>query len=269
MLIDASHPEETRVVVVDHSRVEELDFESQAKRQLRGNVYLARVTRVEPSLQAAFVEFGGNRHGFLAFSEIHPDYYQIPFEDRQKLIEEEEEVLEDEDDDADNEAAGKTVAAADFDDDDEDDDYDPLPAAATTFRTAENRKVKDLDDPTASASKNFKAAEAEFEEDQARKKAREERRKAANAKKPAKIEAESDDDDDDDDDDSDDDEKEIAQEKKKMDRKRKQRSSRRRYKIQEVIKRGQIMLVQAVKEERGNKGAAGRRFGQTLASGPL
>ena len=256
MLIDASHPEETRVVVVDHSRVEELDFESQAKRQLRGNVYLARVTRVEPSLQAAFVEFGGNRHGFLAFSEIHPDYYQIPFEDRQKLIEEEEEVLEDEDDDADNEAAGKTVAAADFDDDDEDDDYDPLPAAATTFRTAENRKVKDLDDPTASASKNFKAAEAEFEEDQARKKAREERRKAANAKKPAKIEAESDDDDDDDDDDSDDDEKEIAQEKKKMDRKRKQRSSRRRYKIQEVIKRGQIMLVQAVKEERGNKGAA-------------
>jgi len=78
MLIDASHPEETRVVVVNGTRVEELDFESRNKRQIRGNVYLARVTRVEPSLQAAFVEYGGNRHGFLAFSEIHPDYYQIP-----------------------------------------------------------------------------------------------------------------------------------------------------------------------------------------------
>ncbi len=255
MLIDASHPEETRVVVVDHSRVEELDFESQAKRQLRGNVYLARVTRVEPSLQAAFVEFGGNRHGFLAFSEIHPDYYQIPFEDRQKLIEEEEEVLEDDDDD--DEEASAAVADADIDDDDDEDDFDPLTPAATTFRTAENRKVKDLDDPTAMASKNFKAAEKEFEEAEARAKAKAERIKAANKKKPAKINADDiDDDDDDDDDDSDDEEKEIAQEKKKMDRKRQQRSSRRRYKIQEVIKRGQIMLVQAVKEERGNKGAA-------------
>ena len=96
MLIDASHPEETRVVVVDGTRVVELDYESENKRQLRGNVYLARVTRVEPSLQAAFVEFGGNRHGFLAFSEIHPDYYQIPHEDRQALIEAEvAESLED------------------------------------------------------------------------------------------------------------------------------------------------------------------------------
>jgi len=90
MLIDASHPEETRVVVVNGTRVEELDFESRNKRQIRGNVYLARVTRVEPSLQAAFVEYGGNRHGFLAFSEIHPDYYQIPYEDRAKLLEDEE-----------------------------------------------------------------------------------------------------------------------------------------------------------------------------------
>jgi len=90
MLIDASHPEETRVVVADGTRIEELDFESSAKRQLRGNVYLARVTRVEPSLQAAFVEYGGNRHGFLAFSEIHPDYYQIPYEDRMALLEAEE-----------------------------------------------------------------------------------------------------------------------------------------------------------------------------------
>ncbi|MCB1456680.1 MAG: ribonuclease E/G, partial [Nitratireductor sp.] len=89
MLIDASHPEETRVAVVRGNRVEEFDFESQAKKQLRGNIYLAKVTRVEPSLQAAFVDYGGNRHGFLAFSEIHPDYYQIPMADRQALLEEE------------------------------------------------------------------------------------------------------------------------------------------------------------------------------------
>lgn len=90
MLIDATHPEETRVVVVRGSRVEEFDFESAQRKQLRGNIYLAKVTRVEPSLQAAFVEYGGNRHGFLAFSEIHPDYYQIPVADRQALIEEDE-----------------------------------------------------------------------------------------------------------------------------------------------------------------------------------
>ena len=90
MLIDAAHPEETRVVVLRGNRVEEFDFESAQRRQLRGNIYLAKVTRVEPSLQAAFVDYGGNRHGFLAFSEIHPDYYQIPVADRQALIEEEE-----------------------------------------------------------------------------------------------------------------------------------------------------------------------------------
>src|SRR5258705_10346778 len=87
MLIDASHPEETRVVVVRGNRIEEFDFESQDKKQLKGNIYLARVTRVEPSLQAAFVEYGGHRHRFLAFSEIHPDYYQIPVADRIALLE--------------------------------------------------------------------------------------------------------------------------------------------------------------------------------------
>src|SRR6201988_455501 len=90
MLIDATHPEETRVVVLRGHRVEEFDFESANRKQLRGNIYLAKVTRVEPSLQAAFVDYGGNRHGFLAFSEIHPDYYQIPVADRQALIDEEE-----------------------------------------------------------------------------------------------------------------------------------------------------------------------------------
>src|SRR5580698_4129484 len=90
MLIDASHPEETRVVVLDGQKVEEFDFEAASKRPLKGNIYLAKVTRVEPSLQAAFVEYGGNRQGFLAFSEIHPDYYQIPVADRMALLAEQE-----------------------------------------------------------------------------------------------------------------------------------------------------------------------------------
>ena len=99
MLIDATHPEETRVVVLRGNRVEEFDFESANRKQLRGNIYLAKVTRVEPSLQAAFVDYGGNRHGFLAFSEIHPDYYQIPVADRQALIEEDARAQRDDDDD--------------------------------------------------------------------------------------------------------------------------------------------------------------------------
>ena len=94
MLIDATHAEETRVVVVDGNKVEEFDFESENKRQLAGNIYLAKVTRVEPSLQAAFVDYGGNRHGFLAFSEIHPDYYQIPVADREALLAEEMELAQ-------------------------------------------------------------------------------------------------------------------------------------------------------------------------------
>ena len=91
MLIDARHREETRVAVVKGNRIEEFDFESAERKQLKGNIYLAKVTRVEPSLQAAFVDYGGNRHGFLAFSEIHPDYYQIPKEDREALLAEEAE----------------------------------------------------------------------------------------------------------------------------------------------------------------------------------
>src|SRR6185369_5345815 len=86
MLMDATHPEETRVVVLDGTRLDEFDVESSTKKQIKGNIYLAKVVRVEPSLQAAFVEYGGNRHGFLAFSEIHPDYYQIPVADRERLL---------------------------------------------------------------------------------------------------------------------------------------------------------------------------------------
>ena len=104
MLIDATHPEETRVVVLRGNRVEEFDFESANRKQLRGNIYLAKVTRVEPSLQAAFVDYGGNRHGFLAFGEIPPDYYQIPVADRQALIDEEERAARAAEVEADNRA---------------------------------------------------------------------------------------------------------------------------------------------------------------------
>ena len=110
MLIDATHPEETRVVVLRGNRVEEFDFESANRKQLRGNIYLAKVTRVEPSLQAAFVDYGGNRHGFLAFSEIHPDYYQIPVADRQALIDEEEREARAADAEADHRAGTSFIA---------------------------------------------------------------------------------------------------------------------------------------------------------------
>ncbi|MEM7643402.1 MAG: ribonuclease E/G, partial [Pseudomonadota bacterium] len=122
MLIDASHPEETRVVVADGTKVEEFDFESLNKRQLAGNIYLAKVTRVEPSLQAAFVEYGGNRHGFLAFPEIHPDYYQIPKADREAILAEERAYAEaqaEADDAADAKAADARAEAADPAEDEE------------------------------------------------------------------------------------------------------------------------------------------------------
>jgi ribonuclease E len=178
MLIDAAHAEETRVVVVDGTRVEEFDFESSNRKQLRGNIYLAKVTRVEPSLQAAFIEYGGNRHGFLAFNEIHPDYYQIPVADREALMREEAE--------------------------EEDDHHEPKG-----------------------------------------------RRNGANGGAAANGESGSEDDDEDHEASSEDDddvmEEEVA---------RRRRRLMRKYKIQEVIRRRQIMLVQVVKEERGNKGAA-------------
>src|SRR5204862_3423850 len=111
MLIDARHPEETRVAVAKGNRIEEFDFESAEHKQLKGNIYLAKVTRVEPSLQAAFVDYGGNRHGFLAFSEIHPDYYQIPKADRDALLAEE----------AEHAAEEERLRAAEYDDEDYDD----------------------------------------------------------------------------------------------------------------------------------------------------
>ncbi len=127
MLIDATHPEETRVAVVANGQIEDFDFEARDKRQLRGNIYLAKVTRVEPSLQAAFVDYGGNRHGFLAFSEIHPDYYQIPKEDRERLM---------------AEAAEEEGGADASEEEDEDDDEDESPAAAQRSSSANTRSRK-------------------------------------------------------------------------------------------------------------------------------
>jgi ribonuclease E len=189
MLVDGTHPEETRIVVTNGNRLEEFDFESASRRQLRGNIYLAKVTRVEPSLQAAFVEYGGNRHGFLAFSEIHPDYYQIPIADREALLR--EEADHDEDDHDTHEPAPEskaTDAEADSHADSEDDDASHIEQAPTSNEPVESVGGGDaLDDM-------------------------QERRRPTNL--------------------------------------------RRQYKIQEVIKRRQVMLVQVVKEERGNKGAA-------------
>ncbi|MET1026614.1 MAG: ribonuclease E/G, partial [Dongiaceae bacterium] len=116
MLIDATHPEETRVAVVDGRKLEEFDVEVATRRPLKGNIYLAKVTRVEPSLQAAFVEYGGNRHGFLAFSEIHPDYYRIPVADREALLREAAEALDDEDE-IDAAADARTGRSTSHDDD--------------------------------------------------------------------------------------------------------------------------------------------------------
>ena len=131
MLIDARHREETRVAVVKGNRIEEFDFESAEHKQLKGNIYLAKVTRVEPSLQAAFVDYGGNRHGFLAFSEIHPDYYQIPKEDREALLREE----------AEHAAEEAALRAEEDDDDDHDDDgVEVLERPTTTTTTIDDRR---------------------------------------------------------------------------------------------------------------------------------
>ena len=194
MLIDAVHPEETRVALVADGRVDDFDFEAAGKRQLRGNIYLAKVTRVEPSLQAAFVEYGGNRHGFLAFSEIHPDYYQLPQEDREALLREEAEL----------------AAAEAAEDDDE---------------SLEREEVS-----------------AELSED---------------VSSQAEVSEALDGEDIDDDDEEDEDTAEAQDDESAEPRKRRKRlHPSRRYKIQEVIRRRQVMLIQVVKEERGNKGAA-------------
>src|SRR5512132_1933747 len=155
MLIDATHPEETRVVVLRGNRVEEFDFEAADRQQLRGNIYLAKVTRVEPSLQAAFVDYGGNRHGFLAFSEIHPDYYQIPKADREALLREEAEHAAEEErlraaqyDDEDDAAETSDDAYQDEDDhavdsDEHGDDEHPVAAGTESNRSPVDESAAD------------------------------------------------------------------------------------------------------------------------------
>lgn len=202
MLIDARHREETRVAVVKGNRIEEFDFESAERKQLKGNIYLAKVTRVEPSLQAAFIDYGGNRHGFLAFSEIHPDYYQIPKEDRDALLREEAEH-----------AAEEAALRAQMDAEDDlhegegegDDGFEPDPESVERFEDDGGA------DPEVSAET--------------------ESRGRGRRKRTASDDA--------------------------VDDLRERRTNlRHRYKIQDVIRRRQVLLVQVVKEERGNKGAA-------------
>jgi ribonuclease E len=251
MLIDATHAEETRVVVVDGNKVEEFDFESQFKRQLAGNIYLAKVTRVEPSLQAAFVDYGGNRHGFLAFSEIHPDYYQIPIADREALIAEEKAYAE----------AQKAEADAEIEEDEK-----PAPKR----RRRSRGKAADMSADDAVVTGEVETPEEETSGDIAGMETidlsdPEEGSSPMElvAETPVDTPAAEDDDasEDDDDDQADpsskDDSIESVADEDDADDVRPARKPRpKRYKIQEVVKVRQILLIQVVKEERGNKGAA-------------
>ncbi|SEL58160.1 RNAse E [Roseivivax marinus] len=262
MLIDATHAEETRVVVVDGNKVEEFDFESENKRQLAGNIYLAKVTRVEPSLQAAFVDYGGNRHGFLAFSEIHPDYYQIPVADRQALMEEEERQARAEDEDekpkSSRSRGGRRRSSSRAESSNSDDavaqkDPDSIKGMETIDLDGENEvegdpQSNDAGDTGEGLSPMETVAETPVEEpstdgsegdaeEASDDEAQDGVRRAARAPEDDNIESVADDDTADD----------IRPPRKPRPRK---------YKIQEVIKVRQILLVQVVKEERGNKGAA-------------
>jgi ribonuclease E len=263
MLIDATHPEETRVVVVDGTKVEEFDFESLSKRQLAGNIYLAKVTRVEPSLQAAFVDYGGNRHGFLAFSEIHPDYYQIPVADREALLAEEREYAEAMAAEAEEEAKPKrrrsrrrkpngTKAEATETD-------------AVTRGTPSGMDVVDLDEPedddTAEAAQTPEASDAaEAAEDSPAAEAEDDTPETGEDGTDAADEDDGDDEGDEDGEETAQDDapaaETVADDDTEEDIRPVRKPRPRKYKIQEVVKVRQIMLVQVVKEERGNKGAA-------------
>ena len=227
MLIDARHLEETRVAVVKGSRIEEFDFESAEHKQLKGNIYLAKVTRVEPSLQAAFIDYGGNRHGFLAFSEIHPDYYQIPREDREALLREEAEHAAEEerlrgaalDSDDDPELSGD-VDDGFVDDEPIDDDEHH---AEFHGEDADAEQLGGEEEPVEGDEESVEGDAPQGD----RRRGRGGRGGRGGANEAAADEL-----------------------------RRKRQNLRRRYKIQDVIQRRQVLLVQVVKEERGNKGAA-------------
>ncbi len=299
MLIDATHAEETRVVVVDGNKVEEFDFESENKRQLAGNIYLAKVTRVEPSLQAAFVDYGGNRHGFLAFSEIHPDYYQIPVADREALMAEErayaeaQRAKEEEDEkpkprrrrrsskaarttDKDavetkevDTAEIKGMETIDLGDDAEESAVEtPVVEADTSAEEAETKDAPDgiteeAEAPTEGAAETEETiAEAPVEEKTVAEAPEEASTEVEAVSEPTEAEVG-----DDQDGDADEPKKRdataldesiesVADEDDSEDIRPVRKPRPKRYKIQEVIKVRQILLVQVVKEERGNKGAA-------------
>ncbi len=237
MLIDATHAEETRVVVVDGNKVEEFDFETVNKRQLAGNIYLAKVTRVEPSLQAAFVDYGGNRHGFLAFSEIHPDYYQIPVADRQALLEEERAFAEqDEAEDARGRRSRRSgrPRAESARSDDKVVSSDDIPGMGVVDFDQEATTGAAPQDDRDEAATADRAADAPAPDEE-----REEPYVAADHASDTDDEIES-----------------VAEEDVTEEIRQPRKPRPRRYKIQEVVKVRQIMLVQVVKEERGNKGAA-------------
>ncbi|MDK2775293.1 MAG: ribonuclease E/G, partial [Tabrizicola sp.] len=242
MLIDATHTEETRVVVVDGTKVEEFDFETVNKRQLAGNIYLAKVTRVEPSLQAAFVEYGGNRHGFLAFAEIHPDYYQIPVADRKALIEEERAMAraeEEEDNRRSRRRPPRPSAKA-----------EQVKSDDAVAEGPSGMDVVDLgeDDGAEGALVEVAAAAGHGSNDHDHDHHNEAVETGDGAGRYRAVDHASD---------TDDEIESIAEEDVSEEISAPRRVSRaRRYKIQEVVKVRQIMLVQVVKEERGNKGAA-------------
>ncbi|WP_054313072.1 ribonuclease E/G [Mesorhizobium sp. 1M-11] len=284
MLIDASHQEETRVVVVRGNRIEEFDFESQDKKQLKGNIYLARVTRVEPSLQAAFVEYGGNRHGFLAFSEIHPDYYQIPVADRQALLRAEAQEAEDDEDDENGDGGEERQErnrgrrgrrrgrnrdrgerkrdAAASEDGETGDEAVAADEGAEAVESLESNDDSDADEGSKGGSiaasvevdvisEEVEVARESGEEQPhtARDNNSDETAPPADADRGTLEEVPSSH--------SDDHEIESVGAEDALEEIRdRRRPVRKQYKIQEVIKRRQILLVQVVKEERGNKGAA-------------
>ncbi len=290
MLIDASHEEETRVVVVRGNRIEEFDFESEHKKQIRGNIYLAKVTRVEPSLQAAFVDYGGNRHGFLAFAEIHTDYYQIPLADRQALMQQE---AEDQRRIAEADSADPGDPVVDLSQQDQPDVgivpvnavEEPVEAAVEDAPAPEDAPVADVVEKKAKPKRTRsrkKVVEPTAEDAPATETVSEEEAPSSDenpssddeGSKPGEMAAMVDTDsisedaggrggneDDDDGDDDDHHEKEEiesvgAEDAMEEVPDRIQRKPRKQYRIQEVIKRRQILLVQVAKEERGNKGAA-------------
>ncbi len=242
MLIDAIHAEETRVVVARGTRIDEFDFESASRKPLKGNIYLAKVTRVEPSLQAAFVEYGGNRHGFLAFAEIHPDYYQIPIADRLALIKEQEE--EDAAEAAEENGNGHDSDRPEADEgnpdnpseelDGDDNSHDATPEAVASAMPYGDALTEDVapQGPVGSSDRSSDTNEAPTASENTEIENVEE---DAEARQIDSVGAE-----------------DALEEVPRRQRKQ----QRRRYKIQEVIKRRQILLVQVVKEERGNKGAA-------------